>query len=333
MNIENLSRLKRVDLRQVWKSESSDFTPWLALEENLRLLGDTIGLELECEAQEKRVGPFRADILCKDLVTNDWVLIENQLEKTDHSHLGQLLTYAAGLEAVTVVWIAERFTDEHRAALDWLNEHTDDTINFFGIEVELWQIGDSPYAPKFNLVSQPNEWTRTIAVTAKQLQAGTLNKTEQILLQFWSGFVEFLIDKKSFLKPRTPRADSWMNFSMGRSEFRLECTIRVIKNQLAAVLIIDSLHAKSYFAQLKSQQNDIESEFGVPLEWDEAPDKKQSRIRLRRDIPNATDQNLWPEYFLWLKSKLEGLYQSFSPRIKNLELPEEENSGEDPAHA
>src|SRR5689334_7653054 len=157
-----LGRLERVDLRQAWSTESGQFTPWLAAEDNVRLLGEAIGIDLEVEAQEKEVGPFRADILCKDTATDSWVLIENQLERTDHVHLGQLLTYAAGLNSVTIVWIAQRFTDEHRAALDWLNEVTDERINFFGLEVELWRIGDSPVAPKFNVVSKPNAWTKSV---------------------------------------------------------------------------------------------------------------------------------------------------------------------------
>ena len=156
---EELGRLIKVPLRDFWEGEASDFTPWLADEENISLLGETIVVELEVEAQERNVGPFRADILCKDTVTDSWVLIENQLERTNHTHLGQLLTYAAGLDAVTVVWIAERFTDEHRAALDWLNEITAEGFSFFGLEIELWRIGDSPMAPKFNVVSHPNDWT------------------------------------------------------------------------------------------------------------------------------------------------------------------------------
>ena len=112
MTTTNLGRLRKVDLREVWQSESAGFTPWLAQDENLKLLGETIGIDLELEAQEKDVGPFRADLLCKDTSNEDWVLIENQLERTDHTHLGQLLTYAAGLEAVTIVWISQRFTEE-----------------------------------------------------------------------------------------------------------------------------------------------------------------------------------------------------------------------------
>ncbi|MEZ6070528.1 MAG: hypothetical protein R3C10_09705 [Pirellulales bacterium] len=139
----NLGRLEKVDLRAVWGTEDGDFTPWLGTDENIALLSDTIGLDLQVEAQEKEVGPFRADILCKDTANDTWVLVENQLEKTDHRHLGQLVTYAAGLDAVSIVWIAASITDEHRAALDWLNDITNEDINFFGLEVELFRIDDS----------------------------------------------------------------------------------------------------------------------------------------------------------------------------------------------
>ena len=162
-----MGRLERVELRNVWKSEAGDFTPWLANEDNIKLLGDAIGVDLEVEAQEKNVGPYRADILCKDTETGQWVLIENQLERTDHPHLGQLITYAAGLDAATVVWISRQFTEEHRAALDWLNEKVPEEIRFFGIEMELWRIGSSPIAPKFNIVSKPNDWTNPIVAALR----------------------------------------------------------------------------------------------------------------------------------------------------------------------
>jgi hypothetical protein len=171
----NLGKLLKIDLRDIWLSESSDFTPWLAREENLQILAETLGLELELEAQEKAVGPFRADILCKDIGTNAWVLIENQLERTDHSHLGQLLTYASGLEAVTIVWIAARFTEEHRSTLDWLNRITDETFRFFGVEVELWRIGDSPAAPRFNIVSKPNNWNKLVTQAARAIDESELS--------------------------------------------------------------------------------------------------------------------------------------------------------------
>ena len=183
-----LGRLSRVDLRDIWVSESSDFTPWLARDENLEILGETLGIDLELEAQEKSVGPFRADILCKDIGTGSWVLVENQLERTDHSHLGQLLTYASGLEAVTIVWIAARFTEEHRSTLDWLNKITDESFRFFGLEVELWRIGDSPAAPKFNIVSKPNDWSRSVAQAARAIDESELSDTRLKQRSYWDAF-------------------------------------------------------------------------------------------------------------------------------------------------
>jgi len=188
----SLGRLERIDdIRKVWANEAQDFTPWLAEEDNLRLLGEVIGIELELEGKEKSVGPFSADILCKDTATNDWVLIENQIERTDHTHLGQLLTYASGLEAVKIVWIATKFTEEHRATLDWLNEITREDFHFFGLEIELWRIGDSPVAPKFNIVSKPNDWSNSVRENVDK----DLSDTKLMQLEFWTQFKDFLEEK------------------------------------------------------------------------------------------------------------------------------------------
>lgn len=161
----DLGRLEKItDLREIWKTEAQDFTPWLAKEENLSLLGETINLELELEAVEKDVGPFRADILCRDTSDNSLVLVENQVERTDHTHLGQLLTYAAGLNTVTIVWIAKKFTDEHRATLDWLNEITGDKINFLVLKSSSGELGGRPSPQSLTLYPSP-----TIGRKEKQL--------------------------------------------------------------------------------------------------------------------------------------------------------------------
>lgn len=157
-----LDKLIKLNLRDIWKDEAQDFTPWLASEDNLNLLGETLRMELELKAREQNVGPFSADILCTNKDDGSLVLIENQLDKTDHKHLGQLMTYAAGLDTVSIIWISKEFTDEHRAALDWLNEITNIEFRFFGLEIELWKIGDSSPAPKFNIVCKPNDWSRSI---------------------------------------------------------------------------------------------------------------------------------------------------------------------------
>ena len=183
MATADLGRLERVALRDIWTTEAQDFTPWLAQPENLAVLSETLNMDLETAGQEESVGLFRADILCRDTLDDSWVLIENQLERTDHTHLGQLLTYAAGLQTVTIVWVAANFTDEHRAALDWLNEITDKRFRFFGLEVELWQIGNSPAAPKFNIVAQPNEWTRSVGKATRRLRFTDLTERNLGIVQ------------------------------------------------------------------------------------------------------------------------------------------------------
>jgi hypothetical protein len=325
MQKTKLGRLEQVDLREAWTSEAADFTPWLAKSENLALLGDTIGMELELEAQETRVGPFRADILCKDTATNDWVLIENQLERTDHCHLGQLLTYAAGLKAVTIVWIAERFTEEHRAALDWLNEITDDRFAFFGLEIELWRIADSPIAPKFNVVCKPNDWSKTISEAAE----GEITETKLLQQEFWAGLRTLLLERKSVVKPQKPLPQHWTNFALGRSWFGMHATVNTVKNCIQVGMSCLGPHAKTHFQMLKQDKEAIEKEIGCELEWEELPGKKEKRIALRKHGVDPTDRNSWPAQHAWMSEKLEAFYRAFAPRVKELnaedyEAPDEE---------
>ncbi|MBI5092284.1 MAG: DUF4268 domain-containing protein [Candidatus Hydrogenedentes bacterium] len=323
--MSELGRLERVDLRKAWVSESCEFTPWLAEEDNLVLLGDTIGLELELEAREKEVGLFRADILCKDTATGDWVLIENQLERTDHNHLGQLMVYAAGLKAVTIVWIAQRFTDEHRAALDWLNEITDDRFRFFGLEVELWRIGESPLAPKFNVICQPNNWSKTVAEGAARMQSGELTPNRQLQLAFWTDFRAYLTQKGSKLKTAKPYPQHWMDVALGRSSFNLaaiasryDSTKKSYQNQeLRAELVITGDQSKSYYRLLEQDRDEIERELGEPLTWHNPPEKRMCRVYVRSTV-DLDNRDRWPEYFTWLLEKLEKLYGVFGPRVRKL---------------
>jgi hypothetical protein len=224
-NRRDLGRLERVDLREYWASEASEFTPWLAKEENLKVLGDTIGLELVTQSEEKFVGPYRADILCQDTVNGHYVVIENQLERTDHGHLGQLLTYAAGLDAVTVIWVAARFTDEHRAALDWLNRNSSEDVNFFGLEIELWRIDNSAPAPRFNVASQPNGWQKGVARAAES--AAQLSPAAQRQMDFWSKLRDFMSERNSLVRIRKPTFPGEMAITLGRTNFVLLIRARV----------------------------------------------------------------------------------------------------------
>lgn len=322
MNNTSFGRLQKVDLREGWSSESSSFTPWLAQEENLKLLGETIGIELELDSQEKDVGPFRADILCKDTATDGWVLIENQLERTDHTHLGQLLTYAAGLNAVTIVWIAERFTEEHRAALDWLNERTDDKINLFGLEIELWRIGDSPIAPKFNIISQPNNWSRVVQQAA--VEAGKLSEHKQLQLQFWTAFKAYMESQGSFVRCQKPPPQHWTNHAIGRSGVHLTSIVSSWNSEtgtrgpeIRAELYLDGPDAKTEFAALEQKKAEIEQALGFSMVWRNPENKAMCRLYTRQDA-NFLDENLWPQHFQWLQQRLEKMHTVFSPIVKKL---------------
>ena len=313
-----LGRLERVGLRDVWSSESGNFTPWLAQEGNLALLGEAIGLDLELEAQEKNVGPFRADILCKDTLNGNWVLVENQLERTDHSHLGQLMTYAAGLDAVTIVWIAESFAEEHRAALDWLNEITDDQINFFGLQIELWRIGDSPVAPRFNVISKPNNWTKTVAEVRRAVSTGELTETRHLQQEYWAGLMDLLRQRNSPVKPTKPLPQSWVNFSIGRSYMNLTATLHTRDNWINAQFTVTGPDAKAFFGLLKHQKEQIEQQVESLLIWDEQPNRAERRIQIMLRDTDPTDRFDWPRQHRWLAEQLEALYRVFAPRVKGL---------------
>ncbi len=287
-------------------------------EENLRSLGDTIGIELELESQEKDVGPFRADLLCKNTLDDTWVLIENQLERTDHNHLGQLLTYAAGLEAATIVWIAERFTEEHRATMDWLNEITHERFTFLGLEIELWKIGSSEVAPKFNIVSKPNDWTKTVQTSAKR--SGELSEHRELQLRFWTAFRSFM-EQKSSIKCQKAWPQHWMNHSIGRSGIHLASVVsswdsdKGIKSpEIRVELILDDDKSKEHFDMLDREKAQIESEIGEPLIWHNPSDKRMSRIYLKRSA-DFTVESLWPEQHAWLKENLEKFKQVVGRRV------------------
>jgi hypothetical protein len=320
MTAQNLGRLERVELRNIWLSEASDFTPWLARRENLDILSETLGIDLELEAQERPVGPFRADILCKDIGTDRWVLIENQLERTDHIHLGQLLTYASGLEAVTIVWIAARFTEEHRSTLDWLNRITDESFRFFGLEVELWRIGESPAAPKFNIVSKPNDWSQSVAQAARAIDEAELSETRVMQRAYWAAFDLVLAALGGPVRGgKKPQPQSWMSYPIGRSGITLSPVMVRPKRQVRADLYLSGNKAKAFFHLLAQQKAEIERDLGFALDWEELPDGKDSRISVSLNDADPEDEADWPRQHDWLGKRLNELHRVLAPRVRALD--------------
>ena len=315
---DKLAELEAVDPREHWPNEAQHFTPWVSSERGLKLLSDTLGIELELHSTEKEVGPYRADIVCKDTGAGDdsWVLIENQLEKTDHAHLGQLLTYAAGLHAVTLVWIVQRITNQHRAALDWLNDIAANTPhNFFGLEIELYRIDDSRRAPRFNVVSKPNDWLKTPPPDG-------LTEGRQLQLEYWNAFRERVAEKGARFKTRKAQPQHWMYIAVGKGGFRL-AAFASRRNSVKSTSGVGELRVelrsrhKSAFAKLEAQQERIKAAIGEELIWENLETHRDWRIYMRKTA-DVTNRDAWPDQHEWLRERLDTMHQVFSTILQEV---------------
>ena len=271
-----LSKLVKVRLREVWKHEALDFTQWLALPDNLALLGEVIGIQLVDAKTEEGVGKFYVDIVAED-ENGHTVVIENQLESTNHDHLGKIITYAAGVDAEVVVWIVEHAREEHEQAINWLNEHTTEKANFFLLQIEAWKIGDSLPAPRFNVIAKPNDWAKTV----KQSTGGGGNTVSDLKLQqqaFFERVREYGEAHAKHIKSwQTPRPQHWYTVTIGSTQAALSLTVRStgVKQVTVQFYILDD---KGLFAKLYGEREAIETELGMKLDWRELPDKKACRI-------------------------------------------------------
>lgn len=294
--MDKLGKMIRItDLRSVWPHEANDFTKWLAQEENLALLSDAIDIDLELEERESSVGSFSVDIFAKEVGTNRRVIIENQLEDTNHDHLGKLITYASGKGAEVIVWVVKRARDEHRQAIEWLNQHTDSNIGFFLLEIELWQIGDSKKAPRFNIVEKPNDWSKTM----KTIEG--LSDTDLLKLEFWTGFNDSMNNNETFkhhFRARKASPQHWYDLSIGSSAYHVCLTINTQKQCIGAEIYIDD--DKELFAQFKSHKEEIATMLDSEVDWREA--KKACRIFISTDI-NLKKRENWQKAYGWLLEK------------------------------
>lgn len=318
MSNSPLGRLEQVDLRTVWTSEAAGFTPWLAQPENLDVLGETLGLSLEIESVEKAVGSFRADIVCTIAgEEGSLVLIENQLERTDHDHLGKLLTYSAGLQAITVVWLAAHFRDEHRAALDWLNAITPDRFRFFGLEIELWKIGNSSVAPKFNIVSMPNDWSRSVSPAISGVKR---SETKLRQLEYWTGLQSALDAQNGQVKGnRKPQPQHWMDYPIGRTGFHLSAVMHSREKCIRVELYISGEKASERHDFLERKKNEIEHELGHSLEWsDQLPTATDRRIAYYRRDVDPDDESDWSTQHEWLAKHLNQMHRVFVQRVRDV---------------
>ena len=286
----NLGTLKEItDLRSIWPHEALNFTPWVA--ENVDLLADAVGLDITVDETESSVGDFNVDIYASETGTDRKIIIENQLEDTDHDHLGKLITYASGKGADVVIWVVKHAREEHKAAVEWLNNHTDDKIGFFLCEIKLFQIGDSQIAPSFTVVERPNDWTKEIRKTA------SANPTQQQRLEYWQAFNDYAFSDANFSKifnKRKPTTDHWMDFSIGSSACHI--AVSQIQKRKAVDVELYINDDKELFKSLFAHKDEIEKNMEMELEWKELPERKASRILIEKTV-DLDDRATWPEQF------------------------------------
>jgi hypothetical protein len=310
--IEELGTLEPVPPSSLWNHEAHDFTPWLLA--NAEGLGEALGIDLELEGAEHKVGSFSLDLVGRD-ATNDTILIvENQLAGTDHGHLGQILTYAAGTGASTIVWIATSFREEHRQALDWLNEQTGQGTHFFGVEIEAFRIGDSRPAPHFKLVVQPNDWQKVVRDAA---QAQKASGRSVLYAKFWDRFLARLSEEEPTWTTRRPGSttvlSNWVDMASSISGASFNVSFargRRLRNEL----YIDSGSQDEndhIYEAIADQREPLELAFGGPLEFEGLEGKRAARIAEYAD-GDVAEQDRHDEYIAWFIDSGRKLRQALS---------------------
>jgi hypothetical protein len=312
--MNRLGQINEVDPRSIWSREATEFTPWVR--ENINLLADALQMDLEILESEEAVGSFFVDLVGRDLATKQTVIIENQLEPTDHQHLGQLLTYAAGKNARIIVWISPKFKEEHIQTLNWLNESTGEEQSFFGVEIKVVKIDDSRPAPLFTLVAKPNTWQKTRGgATPQSSTRGELYR------DFWTGFLEELKKKA----PGVTRASkglpqNWCSIGAGRVGFSYN-TAFTYDRKFKVELYIDTFDKernKNIYELLLQDKENIEQELEAELSWEKLESARASRIALYTDGSIEAGESELAELKSWGVEKIIKFHRVFTPRIKAL---------------
>ena len=309
-----IQKIKRVPLRELWRKEDKDFTKWL--EEHIDFLNDAIGFDISIESREEKVGPFKVDLYGEDNFGNK-VIIENQLEKTDHNHLGQLITYLTNLGANIAIWICKEPTEEHTKAIDWLNEVSPDDISFYLIKLEAIRIGDeSPAGPLFTVIKRPTTEKKQIGLEKKEYAQRHVFREK-----FWTQFLAEISKNNSLFANISPSTDNWIGIGMGRGGFNLNLVIS--KKYARAEIYINRGEAeenKKAFDSLYNLKDEIEKEFGGKLTWERMEDNVTSRIKYQLDGVNITNEEDWPKMNEFMIDAAERMHRAFKDPIRKIKV-------------
>jgi hypothetical protein len=318
MTTPNLAKIERVDLREAWPNEARDFTPWLA--ENIAELGEALGMDLELQETEASVGGYSLDVLATDLNQNRPVIVENQLETTNHDHLGKLLTYAAGYDANIIVWLTREFRDEHRQALDWLNQRTREDTQFFGVVVELLKIDGSRPAPQFRTVATPNDWRKETAATIRGEKQVVSARGERYR-EFFQPLIDTLREKHKFTNVRKAQPQNWYSFSAGYGQRITYGANFTGQKQARVEAYIDDGNGERnvrLLEDLELHKEEIESALGETLDWQRLDNRRACRIALDRPGSIEDDADTMSEIQEWMVKNLLKFKQVFEPRLAEL---------------
>ncbi len=307
----NIGKLQEVDIRELWHHEQYDFSAWLVREENLALLNDKLGLTLVDVNTEAYVGAYRCDIVAVDETTGVKVIIENQLENSNHDHLGKIITYASGLDAKFIVWIVKEAREEHRSAIEWLNNNTTKDINFFLFEIHAYRIGDSDPAPMIQIVEQPNDF---IKESKNNKTSDAMNKREAERVEFWTSFNEHIVNRGKPFNIRKATTDHWYDIAIGTSAAHISVTLVNKESFVGVELYINS--NKDLFDKLYNERDDIEKELGFKMDWQRLDSAKASRILYRINGLNFDDHTNYDSLMEEAIDKVVAMKSVFKNRVK-----------------
>ena len=308
-----LGKLEKVDLRKVWEHEARDFSNWLVKDENLTLLSEELGIEIEAIGTEQSSGRFKIDILAKEANSGDYIIIENQLEPTNHDHLGKVITYAAGYDAKYIIWIVKDVLDEHQKAIEWLNEHLDDSISCFLIKIEIWQIGDSKPAPRFEVVSLKNNWVATLK---KSVNSEELSANQQKQQEFWTALKVNFQARDGKIKVPTPAARHYLDFKMGTTLCHTYLSLNSKEKWIKCGLWTTN---KEFLAFLKDQEENLKQDLGISFIFWEAG--KSGGVKSSLDVDDIYDQSQFLVSFDWLYKHLnifQSVFRKYVEEFKQL---------------
>ena len=300
---------EQLKLSSVFDGEAADFTPWLS--KNLDNLANKLGIELNSDDTEVNVGTFRVDITAR---TSDGriVIIENQFERTDHTHLGQLLTYAGGLNADIIIWIAERFRPEHRAAIDWLNDHAAGA-DFFAVEARAVRIDNSLPALFWDIVASPNDWTRV----GGPIKTDKLGPVPKLRFEYWTALNQMIEEKDARLTRFKPDTTMWQSGSIGTGDFLLNTSLNSKDKWIRVEIYLDGDKSNEWFNKLQEQKSEIEEKLGYGLKWEPLESRRACRISIPKDA-DPTNQEDWPRQHEWIIQKRLEFERVFRPLVRSV---------------